>query len=168
MAEKNIAALLDSKAYTIHVQYQHGTESENTYTYVCNLPELSTGDFVVVPTKVKTANYKPGDYMKGNGEMLPEMRKYAASLLSGKRLSIAKVISIDPNVDIEPNDDIDYAWVVSRVDLTSYAALMERNKQVTDAVQEAYKQSLRKSFAERILGDMPSSDRDNLLRLLNK
>lgn len=175
MAEKNIAALLDSMAFTIHVAYQHGSDTE-TYTYVCNLPEISAGDFVVVPTKVRnTTKYRVSDeqdmegyVMKGNAKISAELYAGAERLLQNQRLTIAKVVSIDETVELQPDDAIEYAWVIQKVDLSVYQALLTRNKQITDAVQEAYKRNIRKSFAERVLGELPDADKSSLLKLLGK
>ena len=151
MAEKNIAAMLDSMAFTLGVVYQHGNE-DNVYTYVCNLPEISTGDFVVVPTKVrpneKYATMSDDDSDETRGyRVTARLRADAARMLAplkGTRLSIARVVRIDESVDIAPDDAIEYSWVISKVDLGKYNSLLERNKQITDAVQDAYKRNLRR------------------------
>jgi hypothetical protein len=168
MAEKNIAAMLDTMAFTIGGVYQHSS-GETADTYVCNLPEISTGDFVVVPTKLRVDKNAQMYAMPCDERITPQLRKDAARMIeSGSRLSIARVVRIDQNVDIEPNDEIEYSWVISKVDLTKYSDLIERNKQITDAVQDAYKRNLRKSFAERVLGELPQEDQQNLLKLLGR
>lgn len=40
------------------------------------------------------------------------------------------------------------------------------NKEIADAVRDAYKQNLRKSFSERILGELSEDSRNSLLRLI--
>lgn len=168
MAEKNIAALLDKAAYTIRVQYQH-SDGEQTYTYICNLPDISTGDFVVVPTTLKESAYKPEKVYYSRDELVTaQLAKDARRILKGQRLSIARVVDIDEHVDIQPDDSIEYKWVVSKVDLSAYDALLARNKDITDAVQTAYQRNIRKSFAERILGELPDDDKAKLLQLLTK
>jgi hypothetical protein len=175
MAEKNIAALLDSKAYTIHVQYQHDAATASNYTYICNLPELSTGDFVVVPTRIRNVAIKSEKYSDDYGDAAGNARISAQlqvdsvnfkSMLAGQRLSIARVQLIDTHVDIAPDDAIEYSWVIAKVDLAAYSALLNRNKQITDAVQGAYQRNIRKSFAERVLGELAPEDKDNLIKLL--
>jgi hypothetical protein len=168
MAEKNIAALLDKAAYTVQVRYQH-SDSEHLYTYICNLPELTTGDFVVVPTTVKESAYKPEKTFLPQEEFVTaQLAKDARRILKGQRLSIACVVAIDEHVDIQPDDVTEYKWVVSKVDLAVYDALLARNKQIIDAVQTAYQRNIRKSFADRILGELPETDKTKLLKLLNK
>ena len=174
MAEKNIAALLDSKAYTIQVVYQHDSTGNSTYTYICNLPEISTGDYVVVPTRIravqlKTEKYSSREEAMENAAMAQRLRdeaKEMQAVLAGQRLTIARVTSVDEHVDIEPDDALEYSWVIAKVDLTAYTALLARNKQITDAVQGAYQRNIRRSFAERVLGELAGEDKDNLLKLL--
>ena len=151
MAEKNIAAMLDSIAFTIGVVYQHGGEGK-VYTYVCNLPEISTGDFVVVPAKVRSSEkytaMSDDDPDETVGyRVTARLRADAAHMLAplkGARLRIARVVRIDESVDIAPDDAIEYSWVISKVDLGKYNSLLELNKQITDAVQDAYKRNLRR------------------------
>ena len=123
---------------------------------------------MVVPTSVRTkiSENERQITWDTNRYATPQLMKDAAAMLNNQRLSIAKVVEIDELVDIEPNDDTEYKWVICRIDLEDYAALLVRNKQITDAVQEAYKQTLRRTFAERILGELPDSTRTALTQLL--
>jgi hypothetical protein len=68
-------------------------------------------------------------------------------------------VRVDEDVDIEPNSAITYKWVVAVVDLEQYVKTMERNKTITDAVAVAYKDNLRRSFAQQILSVMPEDKR---------
>ena len=144
--EKNIPALLDPTARTIQVKFQQQYTNKaqpvatEPYTYVTNIAGIAEGDWVVIP------------YSSGNGE----------------RMSIAQVIKVDDGVDIEPNSDIQYRWVMQKLDLGPYTKLMERNRAVTDAVSEAYKESLRNSFASRIMLGMDPDKKDKLVALLNQ
>jgi hypothetical protein len=98
----------------------------------------------------------------------PVLVRQASTLLRGQRLTIASVVQIDQQVDIESSADIEYKWVVAKVDLTAYTKLIERNKEISLAVQEAYKRNLRRSFADRVLGELAEDEKTKLLGLLNK
>jgi hypothetical protein len=76
------------------------------------------------------------------------------------------VTGVDKDVAIEPNAPTTYGWVISKLDMTAYQETLRRNNQVTGLVADAYKASMRKSFAERILGDMAEGDKSKLLSLL--
>jgi hypothetical protein len=171
--EKNIPALLDKAARSIHVQYQHADTP--SYTYISNIEGLVEGDYVVVPTSVRdkivSGNagsvrvFEPGEYGT-EGLISTRLRQEAERMLTGQRLTIGRVVKIDEIVDIEPNDTIEYKWVIAKVDLSAYSSLMDRNKEIADAVRDAYKQNLRKSFSERILGELSEDSRNSLLRLI--
>lgn len=150
------------------MQYQHG---EQTYTYVTNLKDLQVGNFVVVPTAVRAkaeaesvrANITRASLNTQVSQRLLDDAEYLVK--SQQRLSLALVVQIDDVVDIQPDSDVVYKWVVAKVDLEPYGKLLTRNKEIEDAVADAYKANLRKSFAERILGDLPAEQRNRLLAL---
>ena len=153
MAEKNIAALLDEQAHTVQVAFTTDAEALH-YTYVTDL-DLTVGDVVVVPVPVR---------------IIPTRKEDIRRVLADKNvcLKLAVVQAVDKTVDIPANDDKEYAWVIAKVDTTAHAEKMERNRQIERAVAQAYQRSLRKSFAERILGELAEDDRVSLLKLLGK
>ena len=149
--DKNIAAFLDTTAYTVSVVFPKESGSANkSYTYICNIPGVEVGDWVIVdaPNFDGTAAYKTATL---NG--IPKL---------------VLVTGVDDAVCIEPDATHQYGWVVSVLDTTEYAATTKRNSQITDLVADAYKAAMRKSFAERILGDMPEVSKTTLLALLHK
>lgn len=142
--DKNILALLDSKAFTIKVKYQHTTNA-TLYTYVCNLPEVKKGDFVIVPTTTGVATHIAFD-----GE---------------NRLTVALVESVDSVVDITPNSDVMHKWVVSRIDLGPYQATMDRNKAIRERLVQMHTQYQRQAVRNAVLADLPLEEQNTLLSM---
>lgn len=153
--EKNIAAFLDDSAYSVHVQIG-GMGQE--YTYVTNIVGLEVGDAVVVPVigQTRAARLK-FDSMNDTKEAVD---KYDAK--------VATVSRVDPEVNVPTDSDMEYKWVIAKIDFNPWLATMERNNQIVDAVTDAYKRNLRRSFSERILGEMQDGPKNQLLALLGK
>lgn len=164
--EKNIAALLDTSAYTVTVMFKQATNTPpKECTYICNIPGVKPGDWVVVDAP------DGDDYMKayGGGRQMVDIEDAidtAAVVFMGMPKTVI-VTQVDTEVTIEPNSPTTFKWVVARVDLTAYKKTMQRNSQVTTLVADAYKKSMRKSFAERILGDLETAAQLRLSNLLN-
>ena len=59
--------------------------------------------------------------------------------------NVAFVRGVDDDAKIEPNSDTTYKWVVAKVDLEGYAANMAKNREIADAVSNAYRNNLRRS-----------------------
>ena len=169
--EKNIAAFLDSTAYTISVSFNSvqpsGAKSKKRYTYICNIPDVKVGNWVVVDAPEFTGD---AHIPLREGEMRME---YLDSILSCEPAmlrgvpKLVLVTGVDKDVAIEPNSTTTYGWVISKLDMTAYQETLRRNNQVNSLVSDAYKASMRKSFAERILGDMAEDDRTKLISLLS-
>jgi hypothetical protein len=150
--EKNIAAFLDDQAYTVQVCFVAG---EQDYTYVTNLKGIAVGDAVVVPVILARRKYAPGVSPDGRGGLQVDAK-------------IGTVMGVDKEVNLPTDADREYSWIIQKVDLTSYEATMTRNNQIVEAVTEAYKKNLRRSFSERILGEMADGPKQQLLGLLGK
>ena len=153
--DKNIAAFLDDTAYTVIVQFG-GTGHE--YTYVTNLVGLQVGDAIVVP--VTNAVRKERLKFDSINDGLEGVDRYDAK--------VATVVRVDESVNIEPDSTYECKWVISKVDFGPWLKTMERNNKIVDAVEDAYKRNLRRSFAERILGEMQDGPKQQLLALLGK
>lgn len=195
--EKNIAAFLDDQAYTIRVGFQFTNKAQNAYApnkvvggkniddilddieqtgyiYVTNIKGIKPGDFVVVPTQPQAG------YQERKVVPLPRTPESANADNSSieditdgtytfmDRLSVARVISVDTDVTIEPNSNTQFKWVVSVIDLVPYAQLMVRNDKLAATIQSAYKKSLRRSFADRVLAELDDSGQNELRKLLGK
>lgn len=153
--EKNIAAFLDDSAYSVHVKIG-GTGHE--YTYVTNIVGLEVGDAVVVPVigQTRAARLK----FDSINDTKEGVDKYDSK--------VATVSRVDPEVNVPTDSDLEYRWVIAKVDFNPWLATMERNNQIVDAVTDAYKRNLRRSFSERILGEMQDGPKNQLLALLGK
>jgi hypothetical protein len=152
--DKNIVALLDTKANTVHVLYQHCTDADQAVTYVTN-HELSPGDLVLVPTKVDAA--------KGNHREW--LQQYTAGVFPD-RISVAVVIQVDPEVTIEPQSPIKYKWVIGKICLNAYKETMARNEELEGTLYQAYKSNLRRGFAVQTLAGLPDEVQKNVLQSL--
>lgn len=172
--DKNIAAFLDDKAYTIQVCF-HVPNSDlhvagKPYTYVTNIPNLVPGDLVIVATATSQRKYVLPMRMMSIDEALKEDSAtdgLKSHVITGD-IHVVQVVAVDSGVDLAPNASKTYGWVISKVDLAAYAELMVRNSKLTDAVTKAYRKSLKRSFADRILADLDPADKDGLLKLLGK
>lgn len=191
--EKNIAAFLDDQAYTIRVGFQFTDKGQNAYapnkvvggktiddieqagyTYVTNIKGIKPGDFVVVPTQPQ-AGYQERKVVplsltlesvsadSNSNEDITE-----STCIFTDRLRLARVLSVDTDVTIEPNSNTQFKWVVSTIDLVPYAQLMVRNDKLASTIQSAYKKSLRRSFADRVLAELDDSGQNELRKLLGK
>jgi hypothetical protein len=168
--EKNIAAFLDSTAYTISVSFTSvqpsGAKGKKKYTYICNLPGVKVGDWVVVDAPDFDGDAQiPLRAGEMRMEDLDSIFSGEPTVLKGMP-KLVLVTGVDKDVAIEPNAPTTYGWVISKLDMTAYQETLRRNNQVTGLVADAYKASMRKSFAERILGDMAEGDKSKLLSLL--
>jgi hypothetical protein len=170
--DKNIAAFVDTNAFTVGVRYQHS--AGDSYNYITNDHTIKVGDWVIVPTKDR-------DYNSGSSatKRTPVMRPAAvnmqnleditadmSTIIMEDRLSVAQVVQIDDAVEIEPDAGIEYKWVVQKLDLEPYFQLLDRNKKLVSTVADAYKKNLRKSFAERIMSELADDERNALAQLL--
>ena len=156
--DKNIAALLNENAFTVAVQFQHSLGKEfSEYSYVTDLPRnsLALGDMVLVPTKIRSGTKYDTD--KVDSTMLLE---------PGVRMSIAIITRIDEEVVIEPDDNTEYNWVITKVDVSNYAATKKRNAEIIGLVQEAYTKNLRRTFAQQILGGLAGDTADRVRLLI--
>lgn len=140
--DKNILALLDSKAFTVRVQYQLGTAE---YSFVCNLP-VKVGDYVIVPTAVRDNS--------------------ATKFDGADRITVAKVMAVDTVVNIQPDSDIEYKWVIGVVDFTAYNATQERNKKIMTRLIEVNTQHVREQARDMVLNNLSMTERGEILALL--
>lgn len=189
--EKNIAAFLDKSAYTVTVVYQFVTpagapvkaspaiddvlDGPSGYDYITNIPGIQPGDFVIVPTKPERGYQDvkriavPTELQElisatGADNAVCDMSNHIYEFAD--RLSVARVIRVHKDVTAEPNSDIKYKWVISRVDLLHYAKTMLRNAKLEATIQDAYKKSMRRSFADRILAELGADEQGEIKKLL--
>ena len=170
--DKNIAAFLDTKAYTISVVFQRdsdgGLQGQKEYTYVTNIPGINAGDWVIVPTSVGSQSIMLPTDLADIDDVLGSVATSMKAHVHRGQLQVVRVTHVDSTVDLAPNDTKACSWVVGKIDLLAYAQLMDRNTQITAATTAAYRKSMQRSFADRILGDMDQADKDGLMKLLGK
>lgn len=148
---KNIAAFLDDTAYSLSVRFGN---TGYVYTYVTNIPGIEVGDAIVVP--VTNAIRKERAKFDSINEDNEGRDKFDAK--------VTTVVEVHSEVNIPTDSDLEYRWVICKLDFGYYTQLMERNNKITAAVDDAC--NLRRSFADRILGDMLDGPKQELLGLL--
>lgn len=162
--DKNIAAFLDTTAYTVHVVFN---KTPKTYTYICNIPSVRVGDWIIVDAP----DFEDREATRNTGIpyefMMPVAPNAKPSVLRGIP-KLVRVVQVDPDVAIAPDSDKEYGWVVAILDTTVYGETLARNNQINGLVAEAYKAAMRKSFSERILREISAESHDKLLTLLHK
>jgi hypothetical protein len=146
--DKNIAALLREDVNTVKVQFTvtpyelrralaaQGPIDPKTQYTYLTYLKVEVGDMVLVTT---------------SNSPVPK---------------VAFVTSIDDGVDIQPNSEIKYKWLVQKVDMTEFDANEARNAVIEETVTEAYKNNLRRSFAQQILSGVDDTKRLQLENLL--
>jgi hypothetical protein len=178
--DKNIAALLNEKAYTVGVQFQHSLGKEFAeYTFVTDLPVarishtsekvddalvitptmhpgIAIGGLVLVPTKMRKGSQY--DNEKVDSTMLLE---------AGIRMSVAVITRVDQEVVIQPDDNTEYSWVISSLAVDNYWLTKQRNAEVVALVQEAYTKNLRRTFAQQILSGLSDETASRIKLLLS-
>ena len=165
--DKNIVALLDATAYTVKVyfkpqEYSSGKKGmqQSQYKYVSNIPGIKVGDWVVVDAP----DYD--DYGQAYDNAV-------TSDLDGLKIcpfqgvpKLVRVCAVDATCDIEPNADKKYKWIIAKLDLTSYMTTLQRNSQIAGMIAESYKVTMRRSFADSIIGGLEHDKRVALMQLL--
>lgn len=165
--DKNLAAFLDPAAYTIAVNFQKtdGSFAGKDYHYVTNIPNLKVGDWVVVNTNVGGSTI-PLNVPVDMQDVEDVLKLPADYLVLYGMLNVVRVTEVHTEVAIQPASDKEYRWVIAKVELEQFVATAQRNKQITALATAAYTRNLRRSFADRIMGDMSLEDRAQLQNLL--
>lgn len=152
--DKNIAALLREDARTVHVVFEKAiTEFEDL-----DAPERPPARKSPTQSpKVKTYTYVTH---------LPLVKGDSVIVEAAGRLCLAFVEHVDDEVDIEPNASTAYRWVISKLDMQAHEANMDRNKEIEKTVADAYRNNMRKSFAQQILSGVDAGKQAHLTKLI--
>ena len=173
--DKNLVAFLDEQAYTIDVQF---TATGKLYKYVTNLPAIELGSFVIIPVgEVELAAIAAAANTRralaiAHNEVLDafgvevDPTLVPSPTLSSNHIKIAQVVGVHDGVKIEPNEGVQYKWVIAKVDFTYFFELSNRNSELQRLTEDAYKRNLRKSFAERIMGELDSAEVEKIKALV--
>lgn len=173
--DKNLVAFLDEQAYTIDVQF---TPTGKLYKYVTNIPAIELGTFVIIPVgEVELASIAAADNTRparatAHKEVLDAFGVEVDPTLvpsptySSNNVKIAQVVGVHDGVKIEPNETVQYKWVIAKVDFTYFVDLCKRNSELQRLTEDAYKRNLRKSFAERIMGELGSEEVEKIKALV--
>jgi hypothetical protein len=157
--DKNIAALLREDTKTVHVSF-----------------DLTVNDFEDLSDMPAS---KPAGAPRGTstGARGPRLYSYVTHLdvvpgdtvivRAAGDIKLAAVIRVDAEVEIEPNSSTRYEWVIDTVDFRSYEANASRNVEIERTVSEAYRNNMRRSFAQTILAGVDEERRAGLQALLS-
>lgn len=74
---------------------------------------------------------------------------------TGSGLAIAVVHSVDPAPRIDVDSDLDYKWIVQRVDLDSYAKILDQEQAFADQLQEVERQHQRDELTAKMTAHLP-------------
>lgn len=156
--DKNIAALLREDTKTVHVSFDLGLadfddlEDTHVVAKIAGAPhKASTQRGVRLYTYVTHLDVAAGDtvVVQARGEV-----------------KLVTVIKVDDQPEIEPNSDVAYQWVIDKVDMAAFQENQQRNAEIELTVGEAYRQNLRRSFAQTVLGALEDGKREDLTKLL--
>lgn len=142
--DKNIAALLREDARTVHVSY-FSTRQDKVGFGVNPAPDAKHYTYVT---------------------HFPLVKDDKVVVMAGGQIMLAQVMHVDDEVKIDPNDSTRYAWVIAKVDMEAHEANMARNRAIEESVADAYRLSLRRSFAEQVLGNLSKTKRLEVAKLL--
>jgi len=157
--DKNLVAFLDPTAYTIEVKF---TRSGKHYMYVANESHgvIIPGALVIVPV---------GNMDNGNARMV-DVRELVGDQsyvdTAFLEFKVVEVVRVHDAVEIAPDSPVAYKWIVGKVDLGPWLELTKRNDELRMLAEDAYKRNLRKSFAERVLGELDSTTAGKMQALL--
>jgi len=144
--DKNIAALLRHDAKTIRVTF---TPSRYDNEYIAR----NGGE----KEQTKLYNYVTHLDVKVGDQVLVE---------AAGQMKVVTVVNVDDTVQVQPNAEYELRWVIMKIDLTEHEANMERNRKIEEAVADAYRANLRRSFAAQILSGVEGDARLQLENLL--
>ena len=152
--DKNIAALMREDVRTVYVSFDQVAEEFDDVEVAPNARYATQ--------KAKSPAAKQYTYVSD----IPLTIGDCVVVEARGIFTVAFVRNVDDDVKIEPNADTAFKWVVAKIDLTGYAANMERNREIADVVQNAYRNNLRRGFAQQILAGVDDANRDRVLALI--
>lgn len=151
--EKNIAALMREDTRTVQV----------TFDQVANdFDEIESSPPAAGLNRAKSTTAKSYTYVTDLDLVVGDTVVVEARGL----LALARVRSVDDDVAIEPNADTKFKWVVAKVDQARYLENVKRNAEIEEAVANAYRHNLRRSFAQNILAALDDASRGRIGALL--
>jgi hypothetical protein len=159
--EKNIAALMREDTRTVHVSFD-AREADADHQKMHEVMRGGAGFAAVGLAKSKSPTEKVYTYIT----TLPLAIGDFVVVPAAEQMKVACVRRVDDSVTIEPNSDIKYAWVLCKVDLTLALADEKRNKEIEEAVGEAYKANLRRSFANTVMAGLDDASKERIAALI--
>lgn len=156
--DKNIAALLRGDARTVHVIFEKALPDFEDLAVHSPAPPRRPG---TQSSKVKTCTYTYVTH-------LPLAKRDTVIVEAAGRVCLAYVEAIDDEVDIEPNASVAYRWVIAKVDMQAHNDNLDRNREIEKTVADAYRNNMRKSFAQQILACVNPDQQESLTKLIGR
>ena len=182
--EKNIAALMREDTRTVHVSLDHAviptladfaapllksmTKQEIAKAYNSAYRgsfDTDLDDFEgqpLITSRPKPPNAKTYTYVTNLALGIGDTVVVDAD---GK-LKLASVRHVDDECAIEPNSTTKFKWVLAKVDLAPAHENARRNAEIEEAVNNAYRQNLRRGFAQQVLAGIDDASREKLTALI--
>lgn len=150
--DKNIAALLREDARTVHVIF-----------------DLKVGEFDEIEAPGTSRHYRSATPKVKSHTYVTHLdvaENDTVVVEAAGEIKLALVHHVDSEVKIEPNSNTLYRWVIAKVDMGAHNSNTQRNQDIEQAVADAYRNNLRRSFAQQILSGVDDSHRESLQRLI--
>lgn len=80
--------------------------------------------------------------------------------------NVGKVTAVHDDLNIPPNSDMLFKWVAAKLDLTEHLANMERNREIEQAVADAYQTNARRSMRAAIMANVDGETAARLQAIL--
>lgn len=183
--EKNIAALMREDTRTVHVSLDHAvipsladfaapllksmTKQEIAKAYnsayrgsVGAEADDFDDDMPIVTSRPKSPGAKTYTYVTNLALGIGDTVVVDAD----GQLKLASVRHVDEECAIEPNSTTKFKWVLAKVDLAPAHDNARRNAEIEEAVNNAYRQNLRRGFAQQVLAGIDDASREKLTALI--
>ena len=150
--EKNLAAFLREDTKTVGVRFIKDLFA-NQRDYQATLlgedspMDLSSKEY----TYITDLTLQVGDHVVVFAQSTPK---------------VVIVTRVDEIVNILPKDQVEYKWVVSKVDYTSYNENAKKNEVITDFVRSAYRKNVKEQFRDIVLAGLDAKGKKALSNLL--
>lgn len=120
------------------VKVRYAPSETKSYTFKTRDKSINIDDFVVTNPGLKEGNF-----------------------------SVGQVVSIDEQPDFDPDSNLRYHWIVCKVDLKCYQALVEQDEQAYKLLIEAEKHVARKKMVDLYSEALQLTGDQDLRKLLN-
>lgn len=159
--DKNIAALLREDTRTVHVSFELRLSDFDDLEGAPKIVKQPAGS-----KRPQGAFQGPSTKLYTYVTHLPVKAGDTVIVEAAGEIKLAHAVQVDNDVDIEPNSNIAFKWVIDKVDIAAYEENQRRNIEIERTVGDAYRNNLRRSFAQTVLAGVDDTRREGLTKLL--